>query len=119
MTEKTNKPGFIEKAVQKNRKSIALALGLAAIYGIGEVGQGIASSHKAGGPDKTYLAKPYDTEWTIAEKAFPNSDPRPEVSKLDTQLPHDAVHANHTVQPGDRFTLPGNADIGTSNKAGK
>ncbi len=112
MAEKTKK-GRLENALERNRKGIALVMGLAALNGVLYGGRALNNlNHKNKGPDKVYIAKPGDTEWTIAERAFPNTDVREEVVQLDSQLTHDAAHANHTIQPGDEFILPGDANIG-------
>ncbi len=114
MSEQTHKLGYIERTVNRNRKGMATVMGLAALYGALKVSDAVGLTHRhSGGPDKVYIAKPYDTEWTIAERAFPNTDVRNYLPMLDSQLKPDKAHAGHTIQPGDRFVLPGNSAIGT------
>jgi len=64
------------------------------------------SSHAPGsalagtGHPVSYVVRPGDTLWTIAERVEPTADPRPLVARLTAQVGSD------TVTPGERLTLP-------------
>jgi hypothetical protein len=47
-----------------------------------------------------YVARPGDTLWSIAEAVVSGGDPRPLVSRLETEIGGD------TLRPGDRLLLP-------------
>jgi len=65
------------------------------------VGMAARSSHGAG-PERTYVVKPTDTLWSIAERSY-GGDVREGVWKLEQR--------NHlssaTLVPGQRLVLPG------------
>jgi LysM repeat protein len=67
----------------------ALAVGLA------------ARGSNGAGPRQTYVVKPGDTLWTVAERAY-GGDPREGVWKLQQQ--NHLVSA--TVVPGEKLVLP-------------
>jgi LysM repeat protein len=67
----------------------ALAVGLAA-----------HSSHGAG-PKRTYVVRPGDTLWTVAERNY-GGDPRQGVWQLE-QRNH---LASATISPGEKLVLP-------------
>jgi nucleoid-associated protein YgaU len=48
----------------------------------------------------TYVVRPGDTLWTIAERVDPTGDPRPLVARMEAQLGTD------TVVPGEEVRLP-------------
>jgi LysM repeat protein len=67
----------------------ALAVGLA------------ARGSNGAGPRQTYVVKPGDTLWTVAERAY-GGDPREGVWKLQQQ--NHLVSA--TIVPGEKLVLP-------------
>ena len=86
-------------------------VGTAALAGVVGYKNFAERSVQIAGHDKVYVAKPGDTEWTIAERAFPSLDPREVLSYLDQQLPKDN-QKYHTVSTGERFYFSQQADIG-------
>lgn len=65
------------------------------------VGMAAHSSHGAG-PERTYVVKPTDTLWTIAEHSY-SGDVREGVWKLQERN-----HLRSTVLvPGEKLVLPG------------
>ena len=69
--------------------AVALAVGLA------------AHSSNGAGPKRTYVVRPGDTLWTVAERTY-SGDPRQGVWKLE--------HRNHlgsaTIVPGEKLVVP-------------
>jgi LysM repeat protein len=60
-----------------------------------------AHSSSGAGPEHTYVVKPGDTLWTVAERTY-SGDPREGVWKLEQQ--------NHlataTISPGEKLVVP-------------
>jgi LysM repeat protein len=67
----------------------ALAVGLA------------AHSSKGAGPKRTYVVRPGDTLWTVAERMYAG-DPREGVWQLE-QVNH---LASTTISPGEKLLVP-------------
>jgi LysM repeat protein len=69
--------------------AVALAVGLA------------AHSSNGAGPKRTYVVRPGDTLWTVAERTY-SGDPRQGVWELEQR--------NHlgsaTISPGEKLVLP-------------
>jgi len=65
------------------------------------VGALAARGSSGAGPKRTYVVRPGDTLWTVAERVYAG-DPREGVWKLQSR--------NHlagmTINPGERLTLP-------------
>lgn len=59
-------------------------------------------------PYRVATAKPGNTEWGMAVKAFPNLRPEVAAEFFDDQNPNE----NHLVTPGQKFILPADARIG-------
>lgn len=84
-----------------------LVLGGAVVALTGGVLKGSSDKHSApvsgidADPALAYRIEAGDTEWKLAQQIAPNKDPREVVYDIDKVLPHDASHANHTLQPGD------------------
>jgi LysM repeat protein len=69
---------------------------------VAAIGVGLAARGSSGaGPKRTYVVKPGDTLWTVAEHAYAG-DPREGVWKLEQR--------NHlgsaTIVPGEKLVLP-------------
>jgi LysM repeat protein len=69
---------------------------------VAAIGVGLAARGSSGaGPKRTYVVKPGDTLWTVAEHAYAG-DPREWVWKLEQR--------NHlgsaTIVPGEKLVLP-------------
>jgi hypothetical protein len=69
---------------------------------VAALGVGLAARGSNGaGPRRTYVVKPGDTLWTVAEHAY-GGDPRQGVWKLE--------QSNHlgsaTIVPGEKLVLP-------------
>ncbi len=62
-------------------------------------------------PQKVYKVKVGDTEWTIASKAFPDSDPRAMIGMINQQEPKED-RPSHTLRAGEQIILPSDAKIG-------
>jgi hypothetical protein len=69
--------------------AVALAVGFA------------AHSSSGAGPKRTYVVRPGDTLWTVAERTY-SGDPREGVWKLE-QSNH---LASATISPGERLLVP-------------
>ena len=64
------------------------------------VGLAARSSHGAG-PKRTYVVRPGDTLWSVAERSYPG-DPRQGVWQIE-QRNH---LASATIVPGEKLVLP-------------
>jgi hypothetical protein len=68
------------------------------------------------GRDKVYIAKAGDTEWGLAERAYPKLDPREVVGLIQSQeSPED--RQSHTLQPGERIYFSSDSQLGTEANA--
>ncbi len=76
-------------------KLLILFLGLALAVGLA------ARSSSGAGPERTYVVRPGDTLWSIAERAY-GGDPREGVWRLE-QRNH---LASATIVPGERLVVP-------------
>lgn len=77
-----------------------------ALVGIGFAGR---NSNKTPEKTKEYMVQRGDTEWGIAEKTWPNSDPRKHLAYIDSQLPNDTGIEGGQLQSGDKIQLPADA----------
>ncbi len=78
---------------------VLLALPLRAIGGSPVPSAVAAATYGRPGP-VTYVVRPGDTLWTIAERVDPSGDPRPLVARLAAQVGSD------TIVPGEQLRLP-------------
>ena len=76
-------------------KVVILLLGAALLVGV------VARNSRGAGPERTYVVRPGDTLWTIAERADPG-DVRQAVWDLE-QRNH---LASATIVPGQHLVLP-------------
>lgn len=76
---------------------LAPPLGLLGGGSLTSAGQASASASGAG---RTYVVRPGDTLWSIAERLSPGADPRPLVDDLTAQL------GGGQLQAGERLILP-------------
>ncbi|MHB1517240.1 MAG: LysM peptidoglycan-binding domain-containing protein [Acidimicrobiales bacterium] len=91
--------------VRRRRTLLALlAIGSVAVAlpfgGAGRFSHSAGPTLGASGRPHTYVVKPGDTLWTIAERIDPSGDPRPLVARLAARTGSD------TVVPGERLVLP-------------
>jgi hypothetical protein len=76
---------------------------LATLAVAGAVNNPFASAERGNsGPTQTTEVQPGDTQWTIAERIAPNSDPRETVYEMEQKTADDEAHAGAMVQPGDK-----------------
>lgn len=78
---------------------VLLALPLRATGGLPAASAAPAASLGRHGP-ATYVVRPGDTLWSIAERVDPSGDPRPLVARLAAQVGSD------TIVPGEQLRLP-------------
>jgi hypothetical protein len=101
----------VRRPQSKERNQRAIRAG-AALFATAGIAIGVnALSHKSetssiNGPHKEYIVKPYDTAWSISEKAFPGDDPREHTDAIMNQ-------AGEVLNPGETITLPDDSKIGT------
>jgi len=81
----------------------------AAVVAAAGISLGIAEAHSSNEPKHTYettvtVQSPM-TEWSLAQKAYPNSDPRDHLAEVQGEV--DAA-AGHHVQPG---ALPNGLEV--------
>jgi LysM repeat protein len=76
-------------------KLVILLLGAALLVGV------VARSSHGAGPERTYVVRPGDTLWTIAERTY-GGDVREGVWNLE-QRNH---LASATIAPGEKLVLP-------------
>jgi nucleoid-associated protein YgaU len=79
---------------------LALTLLALPLGGFGGASHTTESAFAANGRQVTYTVRAGDTLWSIAQRADPNGDPRPMVSRLAAQIGGD------TVVPGEQLTIP-------------
>jgi nucleoid-associated protein YgaU len=69
---------------------------------VAAIGVGLAARGSSGaGPKRTYVVKPGDTLWTVAEHAYAG-DPREGVWKLEQRNRLGSA----TIVPGEKLVLP-------------
>jgi LysM repeat protein len=76
-------------------KLLILLCALALVVGLA------ARSSNGAGPKRTYVVRPGDTLWTVAERTYPG-DPREGVWKIE-QRNH---LASATIVPGQKLVVP-------------
>jgi hypothetical protein len=104
-----------KKLARRNKAARGAIRGLAVTGAAATAATSLALHNKqAESPDpisgvaKVYTVKPYDTEWGIAERAFPNRDPREVIYEINGKNDSD----NGVLNPGERIILPPGARIG-------
>jgi hypothetical protein len=107
MSEKTNTA--IENL--KNKAFKAALLGSAAVAAIVSVEQFQGHAPHAG-HDKVYQTKPGDTEWGLAQRAYPDVDPREVIGLIQAQESTEG-QATHTLQPGEKIYFAQDSKLGT------
>jgi hypothetical protein len=64
------------------------------------------------GHDKVYTTKYGDTEWGLAQRAYPDKDPREVIGLINAQeSPQE--QESHTLQPGDKIYFASDSKLGT------
>ena len=90
----------------RRRRTLLAMMGLALtllalpLGGFGGTSHTTESAFAANGRQVIYTVRAGDTLWSIAQRADPNGDPRPMVSRLAAQIGGD------TVVPGEQLTIP-------------
>ncbi len=79
---------------------LALALLAIPLGGFGGASHTTESASAAQIHGSTYIVRPGDSLWSIAERVDPNGDPRPLVSEMASEL------GTFTVIPGEQITIP-------------
>jgi hypothetical protein len=104
--ERARPPRRRVSAVVRRRRTLLAMMGLALtllalpLGGFGGASHTTESAFAANGRQVTYTVRAGDTLWSIAQRADPNGDPRPMVSRLAAQIGGD------TVVPGEQLTIP-------------
>ena len=79
---------------------LALALLAFPLGGFGGASHTTESASAAQIHGSSYVVRPGDSLWTIAERVDPNGDPRPLVAEMASEL------GTFTVVPGEQITIP-------------
>ena len=116
MLPKINKHESGQPDYKLRRRIGAIALALIATAGTVS-GFMVARKSKAEGLDgaqiyREYVVQPGDSEWSIADAAYPNDDPRKHIDEIEAQMPEDTDHIGRLIQPGDVIKLADKAKIG-------
>lgn len=103
------KDQFHEARFKSNRNTL---IGIVAAIALGGTIQGYDNDKKednTNGRTNTYIVQPGDTEWSLAEKIAPQTDPRKTIYEMDEIIPEDDLHQGHMIQPGDevKYTSDG------------
>jgi nucleoid-associated protein YgaU len=107
MSEKTN--SSLENLKSKAFKIAALGSVAMATVVAAEQFNGQAPH---AGHDKVYTTQPGDTEWTLAQRAYPDSDPRDVIGLINSQESAQE-RKDHTLQPGDKIYFASDSKLGT------
>ena len=103
-------PRYISHRRHESDKHMAVGIAVSVgLIALGAGGKGLVERMQAkedsGEPaiTKTYTVQAGDTEWGLAERIAPNTDPRKTIYELDKIIPEDAAHQGHMIQPGDEI----------------
>lgn len=90
----------------------ALIATLATVIGVKTVEQNTPPQRPAvNGPYREYVVKPFDTESSILQRAYPTRDWRSVTSVIENQIP-EKDRAEHIVRAGEVLTFGTDAEIG-------
>lgn len=105
---KTEKSSDINRNKLTKKAAVYAAVGFSAVAAAVNLGNmnNAPAVPKPGEAYKVYTVKPGETAWTISEKAYPDSDPRPVADMITKE-------DGNVLNPGDKIALPDSAQIGT------
>ena len=99
----------------KLRAKQAAALGVTAVVAVAAV-EHFKGNELHAGHDKVYTTHVGDTEWGIAERAYPNQDPRAVIGLIQSQESA-ADQKGHILQPGEKLYFAQDSQLGTEVQA--
>lgn len=93
-----------QNAPETSHKGRNIIIGtLATLAVAAAVNNPFASAERgSSGPTQITEVQPGDTQWTIAERIAPNTDPRKTIYDMEKKTADDEAHAGAMVQPGDK-----------------
>lgn len=103
----------VQSAPESSHKSRNIIIGtMATLAVVGAFSNPFASAERARkGPNLATEVQPGDTQWTIAERIAPNTDPRKTIYEMEEKTADDEAHAGAMVQPGDKVVYSSDGTV--------